>query len=101
MLQGGELDQVAVYLSAEVDAVGVGDQFDRAAGEPEVEQADAGDIGRVGPRLEGGNGSRARGRIAAQPVDDPGHLVAAGVLVVEQPGCVAVRPAEVSDLGLL
>jgi hypothetical protein len=98
-LQPGELDQVAVPLGAEVDAVRVGDQLHRPARQPEVQQADARDVAAVGTRLEGRDGGRTAGRILAQPADDPGHLVAPGVLVVEQPGRVAVRPAEGLDPG--
>src|ERR1017187_1598223 len=98
LLQRGELDQVAVALGAEVDAVRVADQLDRAAGQPEIEQADAGDVAGVGVRLQGGDGRRPGGRIVAPPVDDPRHLVPAGVLVVEEPGRVAVRAAEHGDL---
>jgi hypothetical protein len=98
VLQAGELDQVAVPLGPEVDAVRVRDQFDRPTGQPEVQQADARDIRRVGMRLEGRDRRRARGRVPAQPVHDPGHLVPPGVLVVEQPPRVAVRPAQGRDL---
>jgi hypothetical protein len=98
VLQAGELDQVAVPLGPEVDAVRVGDQLHRAAGQPEVQQADARDVRRVGARLEGRDRGRARGRVPAKPVHDPGHLVPPGVLVVEQPGRVAVRAAEGRDL---
>ena len=37
----------------------------------------------------------------AQALDDPGDLVPAGVLVVEQPGRVTVRVAEGSHLGVI
>jgi hypothetical protein len=101
LLQRGELDQVGVAPGAEVDAVRVGDQLHRAVRQPEVEQADAGGVARVGVRLEGGDRRGPRGRVPAQPVDDPGHLVAAGVLVVEQPSRVAVRAAQGVDLGVV
>ena len=63
LLQRGELDQVAVALGAEVDAVRVGDQLDRAVRQPEVEQADAGDVAGVAVRLEGGDRRGPRGRV--------------------------------------
>jgi hypothetical protein len=101
VLQGGQLDQVAVALGAEVDAVRVGDQLDRAVRQPEVEQADARDVAGVGVRLKGGDRRGPRGRVPAQPVHDPGHLVTPGVLVVEQPGRVAVRVAEGGHPGVV
>jgi hypothetical protein len=101
VLQRGQLDQVSVPLGAEVDAVCVGDQLDRTARQPEIEQADARDIAGVGVRLKRGDGGRAGGRVPAQPVNDPGHLVAAGVLVIEDPGGVTVCPAQRGDLAVI
>jgi hypothetical protein len=53
-MQARELDEVAVGLLPEVEAVGVDDELDDAVRQPEVEHAHARDVARVGERLEGG-----------------------------------------------
>jgi hypothetical protein len=77
LLEGGELDQVGVTLGAEVDAVGVGDEFDRAAGQPEVEQADAGNVGGVGRRRRGARRLRAA-EVTAEALVETGAIKPSG-----------------------
>ena len=101
LLQVRELDQVPVGLLAEVEAVRVDDELEASPfvpAEPEVEHADAGDVGRVGERLEGRDRGVAALGVGAQPLDHPGDLVAPAAAVVEEPLRVAPRPAELRHL---
>jgi hypothetical protein len=66
-----------VTLGAEVDAVGVGDEFDRAAGQPEVEQADAGNVGGVGRRRRGARRLRAA-EVTAEALVETGAIKPSG-----------------------
>src|SRR5213592_4639533 len=97
-LKAGQLDKIAVGLLAEVEAVCVDDKLQRAGGHPEIEQADARNVGRIGERLECRDGRRAALRVRAQTLDDPSDLVAAGALVVEKPHGVALGSAELGDV---
>src|SRR5471032_135373 len=94
LLEVGQLDQVSVRLLAEVEAVCVDDQLEPAVREPEVEQTDAGDVGRVRKRLEGRDRGRTAFRIGSELVDDPGDLVAARTAVVEETHGIALGVSE-------
>ena len=48
----GELHEVAESLLAEVNAVGIDDEFEAARPQPEIQQTDAGDVGDIGQGFE-------------------------------------------------
>src|SRR6266702_4705906 len=76
-LERRELDKVGVALRTEIDGVRIDLELQRSIEEPEVEQADAGDVAAVRQRLERGD-RRVTGRgIGRDPVDHPTDLVAA------------------------
>ena len=84
-----QLQQIAVTLRTEIDTVRIHDEFQRAASDPEIEEAYAWNVGGVRERLEGGDRRRAGQRIESNSVRYPLELISSDPCVVQESAGVA------------